>query len=998
MPTLSIKEPTTLATSGEGGNMSSAEHDKLAALPTGDALTISLAAKTTNASAAITGGTIKDTVKTTTYLSGEAIDIGMNVGLRDVSGVSKLFKVNASAGSAPAVSIGIASATVGAAYLPCPVQNIDESPVIANTLWEGALPIVADVGKIVYVAKVAGHHTLDISTFFVGDSRQPVGRIASGDSGAIKMTLSFQAAAIETEIPILSGSAFAAGSVIGTSTDNGVAKAYPVLARAGSLNHAAGIAITSPGAADIPIHLATTGISQVIADNLWDTLPSISDIGATVYASRAVSGHMTIDISGFNPTDVVQPLGVLAIGGTGACRISIAIATPPMTKAQYDGLGALSGANSGDQNADGVAETASRVFVDPSAKASLETGTKATGKITCPALSSLVSGTYLTIPDGTHLVKFEPRAKARTSVTMKTKASMADNETLIIDDGTNPAQTLESRTTDSPTSATGSITCPALSAIPASGDYITIDDGVNEPMKFEPRAKAQTSVTMKALADLADNQTLSCADGAHTVVFECQKTTNAYATGSITFPAVSAFLDNETITLTDGVNTATILEFDASGEYTPTDGCIPVHIAGLDTGAAMAAAFKTAVNGVEGGLAITAGAITDATLALQNDAYGTYNTSISDTVASELLTHAGMSGGAIFVPHGSGYIVVDCKTVSTDEQAAQAFADAINVSQGTGDLDFTAGTALGSTFLLTGEVTGTKTITITGTARSTGSTISTGRGGETPVVGATEIDLTGTTTGAEHAAILKQLLVDAVDLDITPGTISTATIPLTNDLAGSVASQNTAITETGGTCYQLVGMTGGYEWVPTGGGSIVVDFRGISTNQAVGEAWADAINVLATADSLNMIAGTPSGLTFELAGKVTQIATVAITGTGLGSTSTISAGLGTTPVADAREIDLTGMPTAANGATKLAGIINGVTNGLTVTAIVDADTVSVDLQNDAATAVANIAIAQTGGTAYTVTGMTGGVDPISSIASQLAALAAVKDELLALLI
>lgn len=980
------------------------------------------------------------------------------------------------------------------------------------------------------------------------------------------------------------------------------------------------------------------------------------------------------------------------------------------------------------------------------ARTILDSGQSRIETIQTIAVADYADGDYFTLKDGTHSVLFEPREKAVTDVSMKAKASTADNETLIVDDGTNPAQTMEARITDEPTAATGSITCPALSSVPNTGDYITVDDGVNDPVLFEPRAKAQTSVAMKSLAAISDNETLIVDDGTNpAITYEAQKTPDAYAAGSITCPAKSAFLDNETVTLDDGVNDpvvfefrvtpdvyatgsitcpsrsaiknnetfvlddgvnapttfifnseaaaaatgnivcvakanlknneqvtigdgthtvifrfntgvaaaaatgtitcvakadlvnndyftitdatngATVFEYKVDGSYAQTPGRVTIDVSSCVTddevaiataaaingvgatltvqatsiaaevvnltsdneayaeniaitenvangtfavtgmtggvtafdgagaeevdisgdttaanvattlagvingvvggltvtataptdenvpltndantyvgnvaitetvadagfsvtgmtggvtafadggnvevditgatdgpsvaaiaktaidgvvgglaitcgvistatipltndaygayndaisdtvedagfthtgmtggssftpaggdvvvcdltactdGPSVAAALKASVNGVVGDLAITAGDITDATIALLNDAYGAYNDAIADTVTDGGFTHTGMTGGSKFTAAGGGVIVVDLRSAGTDEEAAQAFADAINVSEGSSDLNLTAGAAAGSVFLLTANATQYTTVAITGTALNTATTVSAGRGGAVPVVGAIEVDLTGTTTGAQHAALLKTAIENAADLDLTPGTISSATIPLTNDLPGSESSQNTAMTETGGTCYTLVGMTGGYEFVPAGGGVVVVDLRSASTDQLVGEAWAGAINTLAGTDDLNLTAGTPVGLDFTLTAKVTQSATVAVSGTALDSTATVSDGLGGVAVVGAIEVDMSGLTTAAEGAAKIAQVANAQGQAaLAMTCVAAASgaftttlTVAGSYANDAPST-ENVTNA-----GFTVTPTRAGADPIS---------------------
>ena len=324
-----------------------------AAMSDVEGLAAALAAKTANASAAITGGTITDTPSRNTFTSGEAVTAGYAAGAKNVGGVPKMFRASATSTSTPGSFSGVFASTVGAADLPVLVQSSGLSPVIPDAAWPHGVPAVTDVNAPVYQDTTTGCFTLSTSHFLTGDRTQPVGRVQVGGSGAVQIMIFPQAVTTELDPSLISGSDFDAGMCIGTATDGGVSKAYPVLARAGSLCNTMGIARTKPGAAGVQIHLQTGGVSDILPDDLWDAVPPVSPVDLPVYSSRLVSGHMTISLVNHIPTDIVQRIGFLAIGGTGACRLSISIGDP-ITKTQYDAFAALSGTNTGDQTVTGL--------------------------------------------------------------------------------------------------------------------------------------------------------------------------------------------------------------------------------------------------------------------------------------------------------------------------------------------------------------------------------------------------------------------------------------------------------------------------------------------------------------------------------------------------------------------------------------------------------------------------------------------------------------------
>lgn len=123
--------------------------------------------------------------------------------------------------------------------------------------------------------------------------------------------------------------------------------------------------------------------------------------------------------------------------------------------------------------------------------------------------------------------------------------------------------------------------------------------------------------------------------------------TNVAATGTITIPpgGGAALIDGETFTLNDGVNAATVFEFNSGGGVTGANVAVP--FTGGDSQATVRTAAITAINGVGGGLRITASPGATGVIALVNDIPGAPgNVTISDTVADGAFTHTGMAGGS----------------------------------------------------------------------------------------------------------------------------------------------------------------------------------------------------------------------------------------------------------------------------------------------------------------------------------------------------------------
>jgi len=122
---------------------------------------------------------------------------------------------------------------------------------------------------------------------------------------------------------VTSGALVVAGAAVGPAPTTQKWSAASA-ASASSPGICGGVAVAAVGATDLALKVQSVGITGVIADALWDSLPATSDAGKPVYLSKTV-GHYTLDVSAYVTTDRVQSLGILHAGGTGACRIKLAI-------------------------------------------------------------------------------------------------------------------------------------------------------------------------------------------------------------------------------------------------------------------------------------------------------------------------------------------------------------------------------------------------------------------------------------------------------------------------------------------------------------------------------------------------------------------------------------------------------------------------------------------------------------------------------------------------
>ena len=358
------------------------------------------------------------------------------------------------------------------------------------------------------------------------------------------------------------------------------------------------------------------------------------------------------------------------------------------------------------------------------------------------------------------------------------------------------------------TPATGTIVCIAAGSV-SDNDRFTINDGVNAAAKFEYQKSsniyATGSVTCVDASLINDNETFVLNDGVHTATtFEFEAKDWSYATGSITAVDQVHLIDNETFVLNDGVHTPTTFEFNVSGAFIPVGGRVTVDVSALVTNIEVAEAIKTAINGVTTTLAITAGTITGATVALVNDAQGGYNTGIVDTVAYSGFTHTGMTGGYSFTPTGGSIVAIDVRGLAA-AAVASAVKSAINAI--TTSLTITAGTITGATIALTNDAYGFYNTAITDTVTDAGFTHVGMTGGSVfnPTSTYTAIDLRTSTT-ATDVAVATAASITAASLNFVIPVPTTATVTIANTVRGT--GGNIAIIKTAGS-YSVTGMSGG---------------------------------------------------------------------------------------------------------------------------------------------------------------------------------------------
>ena len=155
-----------------------------------------------------------------------------------------------------------------------------------------------------------------------GQADLALGSMATQSASAVAITGGTSTDVLLSDT-VTSGALVVAGAAVGPAPTTQKWSAASA-ASASSPGICGGVAVAAVGATDLALKVQSVGITGVIADALWDSLPATSDVDKPVYLSKT-AGKYTLDVSAFTTTDRVQSLGILHAGGTGACRIKLAI-------------------------------------------------------------------------------------------------------------------------------------------------------------------------------------------------------------------------------------------------------------------------------------------------------------------------------------------------------------------------------------------------------------------------------------------------------------------------------------------------------------------------------------------------------------------------------------------------------------------------------------------------------------------------------------------------
>ena len=210
-------------------------------------------------------------------------------------------------------------------------------------------------------------------------------------------------------------------------------------------------------------------------------------------------------------------------------------------------------------------------------------------------------------------------------------AAFLDGETFVISDGVNPATTFEF---DSGGGVGAGHVAVPFSLVDTQNNVrdaiIAALNGIGGGFQI------QASPGGAGLVNLRANR---CLTAGNVLI------TDTVADAGFTHTGMTDGADEgESFVLNDGVNVATTFEFDRDGSV--GGGRVAVPITPGMTAAQVRDAMVTAINGVGGGLAITAAPGSGNTLSLVNDAAGSFgNQPITESVGNGGFVVTGMSGG-----------------------------------------------------------------------------------------------------------------------------------------------------------------------------------------------------------------------------------------------------------------------------------------------------------------------------------------------------------------
>ena len=211
-------------------------------------------------------------------------------------------------------------------------------------------------------------------------------------------------------------------------------------------------------------------------------------------------------------------------------------------------------------------------------------------------------------------------------------------------------------------------------------DYSSRSAGVTVTLGGSPATAASGTVTVVDKASLVTNDYFALDDGNGAVEFVYQVLPDGPATGSITIDDYEEFVNGDTITLDDGTQAATVLCFDTTGAYNcgvEVPGSVEVDISADSSNAEVATRLAGVINGVVGGLLITATPAL-AVVGLENDSDGADgNVPITSSLSGAPVTIDGMDGGALLVAKD---VTIDLTSanISNAIEVADATAAAIN--------------------------------------------------------------------------------------------------------------------------------------------------------------------------------------------------------------------------------------------------------------------------------------------------------------------------------
>lgn len=262
-----------------------------------------------------------------------------------------------------------------------------------------------------------------------------------------------------------------------------------------------GVAVAAVGAVNLPLKVQSTGITGVIADALWDSLPATSDVDKPVYLSKT-AGHYTIDVSAFTTTDRVQSIGILHAGGTGACRIKLMLSGPQAAAVANLAAGNIGTITSGLISGSVVA---SATAVSPGAMTAAQNN----------RLNTLASGGWIDVLANLGIVpaltQFQPEMNL-SSFPALWGSNFTDGTTepgcVIPASGTNIA--LTGRIVDNANTSPWMVAYDAVLPVPASGkySYFGLSDGGTQYLYLGSNYGAGGQATTKMILMLTSGVTL----------------------------------------------------------------------------------------------------------------------------------------------------------------------------------------------------------------------------------------------------------------------------------------------------------------------------------------------------------------------------------------------------------------------------------------------------------------------------------------------------------